>query len=516
MNNNSGRHADTHKIMFFITFLSPFAIWLAVARKMDFARVTKPKIKGFVELIPNTFEHPQLYLFPVLAFVISIIAWVIVIKFNEPEFRGFKYKYRLRGSDMVSVKQLNELTKEKEGKQITLATVKLPFHVENLQTLIVGAIGASKTVILSYAIYTILLRGDRQVIVDPDGHFLSMFFKDNDVVLNPFDARSPGWSIFNEIREVYDYEKYAYSLVPLGKSSQEEEWNGYGRLLVTEVMRKLHETNNGKFDQLVYWCTITTEEDLEEFCKGTRAESLFTGTDRTIGSARFVLSNKLSSQLYMPAGDFSLREFLEDETKGNLYITWTEDQMSASKTLISTFIDVICNAVLSLPENEQRRLWLHTDELASLDKLNALMPATTKGRRKGFRIISCLQALSQLDAIWGKDDATTLRASYRNLIALGTARSDDYTAEALSKAIGDIEVVRDHESKTQANKGNSQSSADKGEKDRLVTASEISNLGDREGYIALTRGYPVAKFKVPITNFKKRHPAFVPRRLLGD
>ncbi len=40
------------------------------------------------------------------------------------------------------------------------------------------------------------------------------------------------------------------------------------------------------------------------------------------------------------------------------------------------------------PEDESRKIWLHTDELATLDKLFALMPVLTKGRKKVFA--SCL------------------------------------------------------------------------------------------------------------------------------
>lgn len=509
------RNAEVNKIFGLFTLFSPFLTWVVVAKKMEYARVTKPKIKGIIELIPNTFEHPLLYIIPIVVFILAIIAWILAVKLNDPDFKGYKYDYRLRGSEIVSAKKLNELTTIKNRKQAVFATIKMPLDVENLQTLIVGATGSAKTLILTYAIYSILLRGDRQIIVDPDGTFLSMFYKDGDVILNPFDARSPGWSIFNEFRELYDFDTYSYSLVPLGKSSQEEEWNGYGRLLVCEVAKKLHENNNASFDQLFDWCLSASEEDLEEFCKGTRAEALFIGTDKTIGSARFVLSNKLSSHMYMPDGDFSLRDWLADDTGGNLYITWTEDQVAPLKPLISTFVDVICNAILSLPVDPKRIMWLHTDELATLDKLNALMPSCTKGRKKGLRIVSCIQAMSQLDSIWGKDDAITLRSCYRNLIALGGARSDEITPEILSKALGELDIVRKHESKTQADRSSSRNNSERGEKDRLVTAAEISNLPDRQGYVAFTRGYPVARVTVPITNFKIRHEGFVPRKVFG-
>lgn len=516
MSENSGRNAKTHRFCFIVLAVSPFIGWLATAQKMGYARITKPKIKGFAQLVPHTFDYPLLYIVPIAAVFVSIIFWIIAIKLAQTEFKGMKYKFKLRGSDLVNAKSLNEITTVRGAKQVNLSTINMPLDVENLQTLIVGAIGSAKTLTLSNAIYSIMMRGDRMVIVDPDGAFASMFYKKGDVILNAYDRRSPGWSIMNEMRADYDFESYSYSVVPLGQSSTEEEWNGYGRLLVSEVMRKLHQTGQLHFDVVFYWCCTADEEDVEAFCKGTLAESLFIGTDKTIGSARFVLSNKLSAHMRMPQGDFSIRDCLADPKGGNIFITWTEDQMKAVKPLISSFVDVICNAILSLPEDESRKLWVLTDELASLDKLASLMPVMTKGRRKGVRVISCLQAVSQLYAIWGKDDANTLRASYRNLVVLGSARAESDTAEEMSKALGEIEVVRDNASQTNAHSGKSETNADKAEKDRIVTAAEISNLGRREGYVALTLGYPVAKITVPIQNFKKRTEAFIPRVLLGS
>lgn len=515
MSDEMQRYAGEHRFGFAVFAISPVVAWFVTAEKLGVARVTKPKIKGLIELFPHTFEYPLLYIVPICAAIVSIFIWIMAVKLSKTEFKGMKYKYKLRGADLVSADELNQKTRKRKEKQVDLATIYMPTTVENLQTLIVGAIGSAKTLTLSKVIFSILMRGDRQVIVDPDGTFVSMFYKPGDAILNAYDARSPGWSIFNEMRSDADFDTYAYSLIPLGKSSTEEEWNAYGRLLVSEVGRKLHEEGQATLDKLFYWCCAADEEAVEEYCKGTLAESLFIGTDRTIGSARFVLSNKLSAHMKMPPGDFSIRDFLADPSKGNLFITWREDQVATMKPLISSFVDVIGNAILSLPEDESRKIWLHTDELATLDKLFALMPVLTKGRKKGVRVMSCLQTISQLYAIWGKEDGNTLRGSYRNLVVLGSAQSDEETAETLSRSLGDIDVVRNKNSKTSAGKGNSETNGDHAEKDRLVTPSEISNLPDREGYVALTRGYPVAKVKVPTISFKKRVPEFVERKILG-
>ena len=47
-------------------------------------------------------------------------------------------------------------------------------------------------------------RGERTICIDPDGGFMRHFFRPGDVILNPFDARGQGWSVFNEIRSSFD------------------------------------------------------------------------------------------------------------------------------------------------------------------------------------------------------------------------------------------------------------------------------------------------------------------------
>ncbi|WP_407200973.1 hypothetical protein [Enterobacter cloacae] len=71
--------------------------------------------------------------------------------------------------------------------------------------------------------------------------------------------------------------------------------------------------------------------------------------------------------------------------------------------------------------------------------------------------------------MWGKEDGNTLRGSYRNLVVLGSAQSDEETAakHALSRSLGDIDVVRNKNSKTSAGKGNSETNGDHAERTDL-------------------------------------------------
>ena len=138
-----------------------------------------------------------------------------------------------------------------------------------------GATGTGKTVGIAQIIETLLRRGDRAIIVDPNGAFLSRFYFPGDVVLNPFDKRSEAWSIFNELRDEYDFKRYALSVVPEGLTDDAEEWNGYARLLFQAATRKMARRGNTTVVHLIKLLTAESEDSLKEFLADTGSRGAF-------------------------------------------------------------------------------------------------------------------------------------------------------------------------------------------------------------------------------------------------
>ena len=71
-----------------------------------------------------------------------------------------------------------------------------------------------------------------------------------------------GGVFFNEIKKILTFERFGVSIVPTAKDSQTEEWNGYGRLLFTEVSRKVFNTSRNPTMEEV--SLLTNEVPLEE------------------------------------------------------------------------------------------------------------------------------------------------------------------------------------------------------------------------------------------------------------
>lgn len=79
--------------------------------------------------------------------------------------------------------------------------------------------------------------------------------------------------MFNEIRDEFDYDLYAVSIIQESKERSAEEWYRYGRLLYREVSKKLlTHKRNPSMEEVLYWCNVAEYDKVKDFVKGTPAE----------------------------------------------------------------------------------------------------------------------------------------------------------------------------------------------------------------------------------------------------
>lgn len=499
---------DRNRLIAALWLFAPLAGWF-FALKATVGKLTGDhKIKLLYWYIKQTPHRPPLMIGMACGFIMAALLTWLILAFLKTPFEGQYFKRWLRGTKIVTPDKLKSLTRDKKQQQVVIGDIPVPVKVETLHMLFGGSTGTGKSVAMRSLAYSLRLRGDRMVACDPNGDLITKFWREGDKILNPYDLRSEGWSFYNEIRADYDYKRYALSIVPRGKSNEEEQWCSFGRLLLSECARKLAMTGNYSIRDLFHWTTIADPKDLKNFLNGTAAESLFVGAEKALASARFVLTDKLPEHLEMPSGAFSIRRFLEDDQKGSLFITWREDMAVSLRPLISAWVDVVCTSILSMPESNSRRIWLLLDELASLEKLASLQDALTKGRKHGLRVAAGLQTVSQLDDLYGQKQSQTLRGSLRSLIVLGGAKTDPETAEVMSKSLGEHEVLRDDKSVNVSARNTGSSRREKHEKERVVLPEQITSLPDLNAYVAFAGNMPVARTLLQVQKFKEQVPAF--------
>ena len=379
---------------------------------------------------------------------------------------------------------------------ITLGGATFPADLEPLHLILAGSTGTGKTTLLDEILCTAIPRGDRVILCDPNGHHLSRFSKTGDVVLNPFDRRSPGWSIFNEVRKDFDYDRLSHSVVPDGTGS-DKQWHHYAQVLSAETMRALMLRGEGNTAQLMHWLTVAKTNELAKLLTGTPAQGLFDeNAAKALASTRFILTTQMNPHKYLQAGDFSLRNWLQDESAGNLFVTWREDMQAALMPLISTWVDVLCNAVLSLPADRDRRIWLVLDELGALGRLNSLESALTRGRKHGLCVVAGLQSAAQLDRTYGRESAIVLRSCFRNLVVFAIAKTDPDTADILSRSLGEREIDREQHSRSDGPGGITRGVAMQRVTERIAIASEITELPNLTAFLALAGDSPTRRIRV--------------------
>jgi hypothetical protein len=70
--------------------------------------------------------------------------------------------------------------------------IRLPQNGETLHLLLAGSTGTGKTTAILDLLDQIRSRGDAAVLFDPDGTFISHFYRhQHDVLMNPLDSRMP-------------------------------------------------------------------------------------------------------------------------------------------------------------------------------------------------------------------------------------------------------------------------------------------------------------------------------------
>lgn len=518
------------RIAAFSLVLFPAGTWIATATWGSHIHWRDWNARALWHFMVITPQYPLLYGALGVGLVLSLIFVLFVGRTARTEgFEGAGYKRFVRGTRTTSAQSLARQCEESGKEQIDIGGIPMPTANENLHLLISGATGSGKSVLLRNMAASVLRRSkrdmqtrgarqapdrnDRMIVIDPNGDLLSKFWQPNDVILNPYDARSQGWTFFNEVRADYDWKRLAHSMVPMSQDKNAEEWNDFGRLLLRETAKKLHQMQGKQASvmDLFRLCTIEDPKVLKQFLEGTLAESLFVGSSeasKALSSARFVLSNKLSEHTGMKPGKFSIREWLSKPDGGNLYINWREDMMSSMKPLVSSWADVFITSILSMPESSHRRWWLFIDELASLEALPSLEAGLTKGRKNGLRIVAGLQSTSQLEHIYDKTMATTTRASFRNLAVLGGSRTDPQTAKDMSESLGKHEVERPKYSVSRSVDNRNTSDNLERTTEDVVTAAQIQALPSLGGYVALAGDFPIARVTLPIRKFGAAAVAF--------
>ena len=403
---------------------------------------------------------------------------------------------------------------------ITVGGIPIPFEEETQSFLIAGRPGSGKTLLIQEMMRGFRKRGDRALIADPDGGYLSRFARAGDRLLNPFDARSERWSPFAELRSAYDYTVLANAVIPESDSPTEEEWRAYGRTLLAATLKRLHEDGRPHAAEVIRTINSAGDEELAALFAGTNAAGLRRHDD-LFNSVVGVVAPRIASWEFLPEPDethapFSIRDWVRNTANRSgdwLYLTYRDDQREALQFLTATWISLAMTEMLSLPENLGHRLVCALDEFDSLGKVGALEYAPPKLRKHGGVLIIGLHTKAQADRTYGPPGAQIIMSSVGHKAALGLG--DHETAQYFEKELGshEVERVRTTQGTGMNARGGSRSHSTSREAafEPVVMASELMGLKDRHGYFRRAGSSQIHKIRVPLVKMPIVLEPFVPR-----
>lgn len=399
----------------------------------------------------------------------------------------------------------------------TLADIPYPYNLEASHTIIVGTTGAGKTTQLRQLVAEMRRRQDSAVIFDLTGAFVEAFYDpETDIILNPGDARCPTWSLFDDCTTQAEFTAASHAIVPNDGGSADPFWVVAARGLFVQMCLKLQSMGQTSMRALAENLMRAPLKRVHALLKGTSAEP-YTATEaaRLAESVRSVFNANAEALASLPTdgAKFSIREWVRNPDKPGsiLFVTARHVDMPLYKMLLTLWLDIAVNTLMTLPRSSQLRTWFLFDELGALHRLPAIENGLQTARGFGGAMVLGLHSFARLQAVYGKEGAENLTSLARTKLILATA--DRKTAEQCAEFIGHREVRQMDEAYAYGsnNLRDASTLTPKKEVAPLVIPDDITNLPSLHGFIKFPDGFPAARVVLKWQDYPEVARGFEPR-----
>ncbi len=426
-----------------------------------------------------------------------------------------------------------ELTKKmiyqkKQDSDLCLANLPLIKDAETAHFLFHGTTGSGKSNAIKELLDQIRRRGDRVILYDKSCNFLEEFYRpDTDILLNPLDHRGQAWDLWAECRDAADFDNLAVAQIPMS-SHQDPFWINAARTLFSTVAFGMRHDKDRSIVKLLRLLLSADLELIQQCLKGTEAESLISSkTEKTSMSIKSVLATYLKSLKYVNDGiqyqkdekdkshtetPFSIRQWVKnDEASHWLFITSLGDRHETLKPLISAWIDIAVNTLLSITPDPKRRIWLILDELTSLQPLPSLIHTLSESRKFGGCVVIGIQNYAQLAKLYNPDGAREISSLLNTRFMFRQPDPDiaRWVASNFGEAI--VDEVREGYSYGANSIRDGISISRVETRKPLVSYSEIMSLANLHAFVRLPGDYPVTRVDFHYRSRKRYHIGLLER-----
>ncbi|MXY38420.1 MAG: type IV secretion system DNA-binding domain-containing protein [Rhodospirillaceae bacterium] len=325
-------------------------------------------------------------------------------------------------------------------RAVRIGGIPCPKEARQGHTLVVGAAGSGRTVLIADLVAQRRAQGGRCIVLDRSGACTRLLFDPaRDVLLNPLDRRAAAWSPLRDGRGRSDFAAMAAALVPEPADAGQAAAVLAARQLFAETAEALRPRidigrddagNRALLDLLLDPAPAT----LAGVLAGTPAwTALARAGPKVLPWAGAILRHYLAALRFAQGEPFSIRDWV-DHGDGLLFLASPDDPNGRLRGLVSALLETALRATLSLDPGGGRGLRVVVDGPEALHRLPSLLPALGAARGLGVQIVVGVEALGPLRARYGADGTATVSGLCATRVAMAAA--DDATAQWSSAAIG--------------------------------------------------------------------------------
>jgi len=494
---------------------------------IEFIQPNQRKVKvNYQDFIENAWVKAQIKILAqkILIAVIAGLFCAVVVFTGVWQYlrrKGQKHTQDelLKGDKILTASQTKKMIiNNRQNSDLHLATLPLIKMSETAHLFFHGTTGSGKSNAIKELLDQIRHRGDRAIIFDKSCNYLEEFFLPRtDILLNPLDIRTKIWGLWEECRDSADFDSLASALIPMPLSTQDPFWIHAARTIFSAAAYEMRNDKDRSIAKLLRVLLTADMEVIQHYLKDTEAATLVSDKiEKTAVSIKSVLATYLKSLKYVneDGEHFSIREWIQNDNGKNwLFVTSLGDRHETLKPLITCWLDIAVNSLLSLEANENRRIWLILDELTSLHQLPYLTQVLSEARKFGGCIVIGIQNYAQLAKLYGRDGAQEISSLLNSRFMY--RQPDPEMAAWAAKNFGEAITNEFRENISYgANTMRDGISINHAETRKpVVSFSEIMSLPNLDAFVRLPGNYPIVRVSFEFKPRKKMNKGFLLRPL---
>ena len=479
----------------------------------------------------------------VIASLFGLVIYILVTKIFTRLFIKAGDKYS--GDQIISgtrlAKSVKETIKSVEKSKLGASDIRignvlpLPKFSVWQGILYHGSTGSGKTQGLMRLLDEIERSGDPAIIYDKECALKPYFFRSEiDKELNPLSDDCQWWDIWAECSNPIELSALATYLMPKSVQGSDPFWVDAARSIFSATAWEMRDQDDKTPIKLLQNLLTTQLDQLRAMLQKTEAENLVSkDIEKTAISIRAVMATYTKSLRFLEGlekdktkSPFSIKEWIAEqadsyqEKKSWLWITSRAKFHAEIKPLLSAWLGLAMKGIQSLDpqKNKNKRFWIIMDEMASLNRLEDFSDVAADIRKFGGCVAIGLQSISQLQFIYGRDEATAISDLLNTTCYYRSPK--ETVADWVSKDLGPqtVEEVRESQSYGPNSIRDGNTIASQRVTRRTVDTGTIMQLDDLSCYVRLSGNHPITLLDLPYVEDRdlRMDQALVERKIDWD